>query len=151
MIFTYLKYIYGLEAAKIGGANITKVYDEIFSLYLPESIGIHNYAFEQEERCEECTKYDFCKANFLTDTELAIEKILKWREYDELQQAKEELDKIIRIKNSISTDKDIKEIAREFKERQDTINKNINKRFGISLPILWVSVRKIYASTTMKN
>ena len=55
--------------------------------------------------------------------------MFKWREYDELQQAKEEINKIISLKNDISSQKDIDDVIKEFKGRQDKINRNINKRF----------------------
>ena len=99
------------------------------SIYLPESIAIHNYAFENEERCQQCIKYQHCKDSYLADTEKAIEKMLKWREYDELYQAKEEIDKIIKAKNQVVSIGDVDDIVKKFKERQITINRNINKRF----------------------
>ena len=56
--------------------------------------------------------------------------MFKWREYDELQQAKEEINKIISLKNDISSQKDIDDVIKEFKGRQDKINRNINKRIS---------------------
>lgn len=46
-----------------------------------------------------------------------------------MQQAKEEINKIISLKNDISSQKDIDDVIKEFKGRQDKINRNINKRF----------------------
>ena len=53
--------------------------------------------------------------------------MFKWRDYDELQQAKEEINKIIVLKNEVSSQNDINDIIREFKVRQDRINRNIYK------------------------
>lgn len=126
---TFLKYLYGLDANKINGNTINKVYTEVFSLYMPEKLAVHSYAFTDEERCEQCAHYEQCKESYLIDTEKALKKMFKWREYDELQQAKEEINKIILLKNDISNQKDIDDIVKEFRGRQEKINRNINKRF----------------------
>ena len=126
---TALKYIYGLDRNRHGGIGVSNAYNEVFSLYLPENLGIHHYAFINEDKCQTCKHYDKCKNNYLIDTENAINKMLKWRDFDELQQAKAEIDRIIKIKGQISSDDDVNDVIRMFKERQDVINKNINKRF----------------------
>lgn len=126
---TFLKYLYGLDAKRINDNSINNVYSEVFSLFMPEKLAVHSYAFTDEERCEQCVHFKQCKENYLTDTEKTLVKIFKWREYDELQQAKEEINKIISLKNDISSQKDIDDVIKEFKGRQDKINRNINKRF----------------------
>lgn len=125
----FLKYLYGLNADKYTGTTINSAYSEVFTLYLPESIAIHSYAFEDEEHCQQCVKYELCRDGYLKETERSFEKILKWREYDELYQAKEEIAKIIKTKNEIVSIGDINDIVKQFKERQSKINRNINKRF----------------------
>lgn len=126
---TFLKYMYGIDAKKLGGAGKNNAYKEIFSLYLPENIGVHNYAFVNEEHCEECTRYAKCRENYLLDTEKAIAKMLEWRDYDEIHQANAEIERILKIKGEVSSAKDVADVVKKFKERQDIINKNINKRF----------------------
>lgn len=126
---TFLKYLYGLEASQIGRNVISNAYSEVLSLYMPEQASVHSYAFTKEEHCVECAHYEECKGNYLYETKTTLEQIMKWREYDELQQAKEEINKIIKLKNQLSSEADIKDIVKQFKERQDRINKNINKRF----------------------
>lgn len=126
---TFLKYIYGLNVNEHGGQGINNAYNEVFSLYLPENLGIHNYAFIKEEQCQGCGHYDKCKSTYLSDTEHALERMLKWRDYDELQQAKAEINKIIKIKGQILSTNDIQDVVKMFKERQENINRNINKRF----------------------
>ena len=126
---TFLKYLYGLEASQIGRNALSNAYSEVFSLYMPERASVHSYAFTDEKKCVECDYYDECKDNYLYETKTTLEQIIKWREYDELQQAKEEINKIIKVKNELSSEADIKDIVQQFKEKQDKINKNINKRF----------------------
>lgn len=126
---TFLKYLYGLNVNRFAGSAISNIYSEIFSLYMPEGLAVHSYAFADEENCEECVHYEQCKESYLFDTEKALEKMFKWREYDELEQAKETINKIILLKNDILSQKDINDIIKEFKEKQDKVNRNINKRF----------------------
>lgn len=125
----FLKYLYGIDVNRFSGNAVNNAYAEIFSLYMPEGLAVHSYAFTGEERCKECIHYDECKETYLHDTENVLLKMFKWREYDELQRAKEEINKIISVKNDITSQKDIDDIIKEFKERQDKINRNINKRF----------------------
>ena len=122
----FLKYLYGMESNKL---DINNVYSEIFSLYMPEGLAIHNYAFVNEDKCKQCAHYKQCKESYLCDTEQALKKMFKWRDYDELQQAKEEINKIIVLKNEVSSQNDINDIIREFKVRQYRINRNIYNRF----------------------
>lgn len=126
---TFLKYIYGLKANEHSRAGLSNAYSEVFSLYLPENIGTHHYAFTNEEHCQECKHHGRCKSSYLHETEYALGKMLKWREYDELQQAKLEINKIIKIKGQILSTNDVDDVVKMFKERQEQINKNINKRF----------------------
>ncbi|MFR2142725.1 MAG: hypothetical protein ACLS5L_11030 [Faecalimonas sp.] len=56
--------------------NINNVYSEIFSLYMPEGLAIHNYAFVNEDKCKQCAHYKQCKESYLCDTEQALKKCL---------------------------------------------------------------------------
>ena len=126
---TFLKYLYGIKSYENRGVVRNNAYNEIFSIYMPESLKVHTYAFTDEERCIDCVHYEECQENYLPETESAIGTILKWREYDEIQQAKSEIDKIIRLKNDICSEHDVHDVVREFQERQVAINRNINRRF----------------------
>lgn len=125
----FLKYLFGANSNDLGGSYINKAYNEIFSLYLPESLRIHNYAFINEDNCEQCIHHDNCRDSYISETEASLDQLLQWRQYDELYQAKDEINKIIRIKNEVSSEKDISDIVKQFQEKQAAINKNINKRF----------------------
>ena len=125
----FLKYLYGLDIKRRRDNAINSVYNEIFSLYMPESLAAHQYAFTDEEQCERCVHYTECKTSYLTDTEKSIKRMLEWRDYDELQQAKEEINKIICIKNEILSINDVNDVIKQFREKQNKVNKNINKRF----------------------
>ena len=97
----FLKYMYGIENVALRRGYKNKVYEEIFSLYMPEGLVIHNYAFNDEKQCESCGNYGECKSGYLEMTERAFEKMFKWRDYDEIYQAKQEIEKIIKLKSQI--------------------------------------------------
>lgn len=126
---TFLKYLYGLNTNLQHQGMKSEVYNEIFSLYLPESIAVHNYATTTEEKCQTCKHYENCESKYLDETQGAFSKVLEWREYDEIQQAKEVIDKIVKSKDEIISENDINDLIGEFKEKQEKINKNINSRF----------------------
>ncbi len=109
-------------------ADKTRIFNEIFSIYFPNEL-IHNYAFEEEYRCENCLNFIKCKDNYLKDIENNMMEILSWRNYDEIYMAKHEIDKIIKLKKNLNNNCDIEEIKKEFIEKQNKINKNIKKVF----------------------
>lgn len=127
----FLKYLYSLtEIAQYKYKGMeSNAYNEIFSLYLPETVAAHNYVTEDDERCHTCAHIKSCENDYLKDTEAAFQKILEWREYDEIYQAKEVVEKLVKTKDEISSENDIQDLIREFKAKQENVNQNINKRF----------------------
>lgn len=125
----FLKYVYGLNVSRFDKSTIHNAYNEVFSLFMPERLSLHNYAFTDEGKCDTCKNQRRCRNAYLSESEKTLKEIFEWREYDELQQAKEEIDKIIKIKNEIASQKDIDDIIKEFKEKQDQVNRNIKNRF----------------------
>ena len=122
----YLEKIYKAKHVQQLKSSNASMFNEIFSLYLPESIGLHNYGFTSDELCKTCGHGNKCEATYLKDTEKAIKKILEWRNYDEIQRAKEELDKIIKRKNGLLSEESLKQMRLEYEDRQNSINKKIH-------------------------
>lgn len=118
--YTYLENINKIDKARI--------YNEIFNVYFPNEL-IHNYAYENEERCIECINFNECKDIYLKEVEKNTLQILKWRNYDEIQMAKHGIDKIIKQKELLKENYNIEDIKKEFNEKQNKINKNIKKVF----------------------
>lgn len=125
----YLDKLYTVRNYMQPKLNHAAVFDEVFSLYLPENLDLHNYAFIKEDICKKCKHYDNCKSTYLFKAEKSIKKVLEWRNYDEIQRAKEELDQIIKQKNNITDSKSLEEIRRSYEARQEHINKKIRRVF----------------------
>ena len=122
----FLKYRFGMGSIP---PNRSEVIDEIMSLYIPNELIFHNYAFTLEEKCDSCVHLNECKSTYLQDIEENTLNMLKWRDYDEIGRAKEELEKIIDIKNQSVGSYDIDDIKREYEEKQREINKKMKKVF----------------------
>lgn len=118
--YTYLENINKVDKARI--------YNEIFNVYFPNEL-IHSYAYEDEGKCMECINFNECKDNYLKEVEKNTLQILKWRDYDEIQMAKHEIDKIIKQKELLKENCNVEDIKKEFNEKQKRINKNIKKVF----------------------
>jgi len=124
-LFSEKDYIYLENINKVDKARI---YNEIFNVYFPNEL-VHNYAYENEERCMECIKFNDCKDNYLKEIEKNTLQILKWRDYDEIQMARHEIDKIIKQKKLLKENCNVEEIKNEFNKKQNRINKNIKNVF----------------------
>ena len=124
-LFSEKDYIYLENINKVDKARI---YNEIFNVYFPNEL-VHNYAYENEERCMECIKFNDCKDNYLKEIEKNTLQILKWRDYDEIQMPRHEIDKIIKQKKLLKENCNVEEIKNEFNKKQNRINKNIKNVF----------------------
>lgn len=119
--YNFLKYKYGIKNDK--SVYQLRAFDEVFSCYLPNEMIIHNYAFEKEERCDECVKQFTCKETYLKDIETRMDDILRVRDRDELQIAKNEFQKVIDTTEYVNSSQFIEEIKREYEEKQRKINR----------------------------
>lgn len=127
--YSFLKYKYGIHNEVISRGNKINIMREIFSLYLPNELAMHNYAFTSDEKCGTCVNDDKCKDSYLSDIENRTKKIIQWRNYDEIMRGKEELEKIIESKDNLGNNKSFDEIRKEFSDKQNKINRNIKKVF----------------------
>ena len=124
--YEYLKYKSGIDSLFLSKATVMS---EIMSVYLPNELIVHNYAFETEEKCIICAKLKECESTYLKKIEADTHELMNWRNYDEIGRAKEELEKIINLKYSISRSVDIFEVKKEFEAKQLVINKKIRSIF----------------------
>ncbi|MBU3101700.1 MULTISPECIES: hypothetical protein [Clostridium] len=127
--YNYLYYKYGIATKLITNDDSIKCMEEVFKVIIPNELVFHNYAFVDDCKCNTCTNINSCSDIYLKEIEDNLYKILKWREYDEILRAKEEVQKIIDIKKKFGTDIDPLEVKREFYEKQKKINKLIKKVF----------------------
>lgn len=126
---SYLNHKFGLQFSNIANAQYNNAFSEVFSLVLPDQLVLHNYAFMSEGDCKKCKNEMECNDTYLKDIEDATMKMMKWREYDSIYQARNLIDNLATKKGDIVTDNDVKEVINMFDERVRLINRNINMRF----------------------
>jgi hypothetical protein len=126
---TYINHKFGLQVPNISNTYYNKAFSEIFSIVLPDELVLHNYAFSKEEDCDGCRKYVNCNDKYLIDIEKNTKKMMKWREYDSIYQARDVIDKLAKNKGEIITQSDVNEVIGTFEEKIRNINININSRF----------------------
>lgn len=125
----YMNHKFGLQIPNVSNAKYNKAFSEVFSIVLPDELVLHNFAFENFEKCETCMKLDECGEKYLFEIEENTKKMLKWREYDSIYQARDVIDNLARIKGDIRTDKDINDVIAMFDKKVRKINTTVNKRF----------------------
>lgn len=129
--YNYLKYKYGLSASLVAKQSTINTMNEVFSLYLPDELVFHDYALTQDDLCGKCQNDSKCSSEYLNKIGKNAEKLLSWRNYDEIHRAKEELEKIIQKKDELGEEIISDDVKREFLEKQNIINRNIKKVFPV--------------------
>lgn len=127
--YEFLKFRYGLSLYDQGKYQIPQIFDEVFTLYLPNELVLHNYAYCSDKLCDNCKKERSCRDSYLLDIEKNTNKIIGWRDYDEILAAKKEIEKIIDVRKMYGKELDPEEVKRDFCDRQKKINRKINKIF----------------------
>lgn len=122
----YLKYLNGIKGNDIEKVN--QIYKEVFSTLLPNDSIIPRFALDDEERCSCCIHENSCKEEYKNYSK-TLNTVLETRNYDEILQARNVVNKLISKKDEIRDDKDVSEVINTFNEKKESINKNINKLF----------------------
>lgn len=103
--FVFLKELIPRKYGKYIEESRTKVaMQEVLGLYLPAiNIG-HPYLFEDKvTRCLSCAHNNNCQDDYLKQIEKQVDKVLEYRQYDEIRQLCEVLDKLCARKSSYGT------------------------------------------------
>ena len=96
--YNYLKYKFGLNSrsSQIKSGNV-ETFQNVFSAYLPNEIVVSG---PMSKKCLDCNNLESCRQKYLSLVEADFKRILKWRDYDEIQQLKGVVDKIIKKRGS---------------------------------------------------
>jgi hypothetical protein len=128
-VIHYLRYKFGIEAfPKQADNGRIQSFTTVFESYFPNEPLIPGYVFDSQGRCLDCQNEKKCKGTYLKDLETKTLELLKWREYDEIQQAKAVVDKII-VRRDKSDIVDPHEVAKEFNEEQSKLTKRVRSIF----------------------
>lgn len=126
----FCKYVFGIRDYPNGyKRGLDESFCNVFSMYMPNEPIFHMHgSFDPGKTCDDCKKVNNCD-KYLIDTERALKKYFKYREYDEIQQIKDVVNKI--IKRTEKRDEDINpiEVKKEFLQIEKKHKKLIKKIF----------------------
>lgn len=128
-VLHYLRYKFGVMAfPKQADTGWIQSFTTLFESRFPNDPLIPGYAFDSQGRCLKCTHEDKCKKTYLNELETQICDLLKWREFDEIQQAKAVFNKLIALRDNaciINPD----QVAKEFRAEQSKLAKRTHLVF----------------------
>lgn len=128
-VLNFLNYKFGLDLPKGVNSKELSAFEEIFLVTIPDELSIHNYAFCNDDMCNQCKNILSCKENYLFDIEKNIRRMLQWRNYDEIYQIKEVINFISTKIKQVDDDYYIEDLKQILMKKAYRINKNILKVF----------------------
>lgn len=129
-VMNFIKYKFGADTlSRKGIPGKTQTYHEIFRAYLPNIPILPEYAIAKEEQCSTCMRIEECKDTYLSNVEDSMNQIILWRNYDEVQQIKEIIGKIILAKENEGEILEPQDIFNKFVNEQKKAQKKLNSVF----------------------
>jgi hypothetical protein len=126
----FLRFKFGIsEFPREADSGRSKSFVTVFKSYLPNEPLLSTYVFHKEGKCKKCLHHKRCEDSYLSDLEKKVYELLKWREYDEFQQAKTVIDSIIEKHESAEGLVDPAGVARDFHDKQVKLQKRVRNIF----------------------
>ena len=129
-VMHYCRYKFGIKNFPIEG-DIGKIesFKKVFDSSIPNTSLIPFYAIEKSGKCALC-KYEIkCEDTYLGSLESELRKILEWRNYDEINQLKNLVEKIIKEQYKTKDLIDPNDVITNFNDKKKKIRKNIYNVF----------------------
>ena len=130
----YSKYKFGMSLYQ-NKKETTQAFNSIFNVLLPEKDLFPYYALDDtftqkpNKNCANCQNTAICDKNLIPDVENNVRQYLELREYDEIQQIKGVIQDIVQKLEQTKNPLDHKEIIKEFRKQEQTINHDIKVTF----------------------
>lgn len=132
-VLNYLVYKFGISGMpRQSEPGKAEAFTSVFNAYLPNINFFPEYALQSHydaEKCAACSRIQNCKDTYLPDLEKEFRKILTWRNYDEILQLKEVVDKIINKRNKSNGIIDPDSVLQEFQSVESKYRRRIKKIF----------------------
>ncbi len=127
--YTFLKYKEKLNGLRMNSKTFTSIYDDLFSFILPNGIIPPEYVLTSDKKCSTCNREEECSISFEKKTKEYMNKVLSFRDYDELFQLRNEIEDIVKRLSISGEDITSDIIKEELRMRQQYINNIIHRRF----------------------
>jgi len=126
----YCRYKFGIKNLPIEG-DIGKIesFKKIFDSSIPNTSIIPFYATAKSGKCALCKHEIKCKDTYLKSLESELKKILEWRNYDEINQLKNLVEKVIKEQYKTKDLIDPNDVITNFNDKKKKIRKNIYSVF----------------------
>lgn len=132
-VLNYLVYKFGISGMpRQSEPGKAEAFTSVFNAYLPNVNFFPEYAFwsyYDAKKCEACKRMQNCQDTYLSDLEKNFKKMLTWRNYDEILQLKEVVDKIVRKRNKTNGIIDPESVLQEFQSVESKYRRRIKKIF----------------------
>lgn len=94
--FSYCKYKFGLSSSPPHALRgRAEAFQNVFTAYVPNTSILPEYVVVRKTLCSKCAREESCRDTYLSQLETNVRNVLKWRDYDEIQQLKAVTDKIV--------------------------------------------------------
>lgn len=121
-----LRYKFGISGfPKEVDPGSMRSFTTVFEPYLPNDPLLPHYALCNRELCSTCKHEESCADGYLHDLEERMTELLKWRDYDEVHQAKAIMDAIVSQRDATNSTVDPDEIAARFHDEETKLRRRV--------------------------
>ena len=129
-VFKYCKYKFGLNRLPLQAKSENiQGFQSVFEAYFPNTTIFPEYVVVDKKRCLKCNREQTCKDGYLSEIENNILGILKWRDYDEVQQLKSVTEGIIKKRDKSGGIIDHEVILHDLKEEERKLRHRMKSIF----------------------
>jgi len=129
-VLYYCRYKFGISGIPLEG-DIGKIesFTKVFDAFIPNEPIIPYYAHFSHDACLSCENEKKCKDTYLMTLEETLTEFLKWRSYEEIEQIKSVIQRIITKRRENSEVIDPEEIINEFRNEEKRLQKRVRSVF----------------------
>ena len=106
--------------------DYNNIVSKIIEVDLPVFDDMLKYVSVNEDKCKMCTRENKCESECIEAFETCFDQILDLHEHDAMFELRNIVDSIIFLRYQISTESDINDMAREYKEKKDKANRMLH-------------------------
>lgn len=106
-----------------------EAFQSVFNAYIPNCEVFPEYVYMSKDACATCRKMDSCKDKYLSEVESNLKHIIRWRNYDEIQQIKAVVNEIIDMHTAARGDLNASDVLKKFGKKQELLRRRVKLVF----------------------
>jgi len=129
-VLLYMRHKFGISGSP-AQADSGKIESSrtIFEAVIPNDPIFPDYAFSSQRECLTCRREDSCKDTYLSTLEKSFTELIRWREYDEVQELRSTIEEIIRKRSAYNEPIDPQDIIHDFRDREKMLRNRLKSVF----------------------